>query len=381
MTTSKFVKEIEFKLVGDVKSQLQDLDQTVKNIGKTIKLDQNSEQLKKFKEQVSDLRLAGIFKEDSQEYQKLLAGVSDLNRKQERDKFIEDTQEKLQFLKDMGLGDTKEFKDLKSQLKSSEKEKKQEEALDNLKNKFKEAGQAVKEFGVDKLKDLGKKIQNFFKDLFMDAIKSIKEMISYNSQGLGFTKEARDQQLEWGFSDSENYAVSKLAKEKNLSYEDFISGELNPKQEEYYKKMLAEYSKNYELMKSSGALEKMSDTYEIFEKFKDEFKQTIMKFIVENGDTIMTVLKGLMKAALGILKFVSGIFSAFSDGTEDDSTISNNVNNLINQGVTNNNHTNTFTFNNTINNANRGITNQTQLSQVAGQNGRVLSRIITGRRK
>lgn len=330
---------------------------------------------------MSELGLSSVFKEDSQEYQKLLAGVSDLNRKDERNKFIEDTKEKLEYLKEMGLGDTKEFKDLKSQLKSSEKEKKQEEALDNLKNKFKEAGQAVKEFGVEKLKDLGKKIQNFFKDLFMDAIKSIKEMISYNSQGLNFTREARDQQLEWGFSDSENYAVSKLAKEKNLNYEDFISGELNPKQEEYYKKMLAEYSKNYELMKSSGALEKMSESYEMFEKFKDEFKQTIMKFIVENGDTIMTVLKGLMKAALGILKFVSGIFSAFSDGTEDDSTVSSNVSNLINQGVTNNNHTNTFTFNNTINNANKGITNQTQLSQVAGQNGRVLSRIITGRRE
>lgn len=378
MAASKFVKEIEFKLVGDVKSQLQDLDQTVKSISKTVKLDQNSEQLKRFKEQVSELGLSSVFKEDSQEYQKLLAGVSDLNRKDERNKFIEDTKEKLEYLKEMGLGDTKEFKDLKSQLKSSEKEKKQEEALDNLKNKFKEAGQAVKEFGVEKLKDLGKKIQNFFKDLFMDAIKSIKEMISYNSQGLGFTREARDQQLEWGFSDSENYAVSKLAKEKNLNYEDFISGELNPKQEEYYKKMLAEYSKNYELMKSSGALEKMSESYEMFEKFKDEFKQTIMKFIVENGDTIMTVLKGLMKAALGILKFVSGLFS---DGSEDDSTVSSNVSNLINQGVTNNNHTNTFTFNNTINNANKGITNQTQLSQLAGQNGRVLSRMITGRRK
>ena len=166
-----------------------------------------------------------------------------------------------------------------------------------------------------------------------------------------------------------------------MNYEDFISGELNPKQEEYYKKMLAEYSKNYELMKSSGALEKMSESYEMFEKFKDEFKQTIMKFIVENGDTIMTVLKGLMKATLGILKFVSGLFSAFSDGSEDDSTVSSNVSNLINQGVTNNNHTNTFTFNNTINNANKGITNQTQLSQLAGQNGRVLSRMITGGRK
>ena len=196
MAASKFVKEIEFKLVGDVKSQLQDLDQTVKSISKTVKLDQNSEQLKKFKEQVSELGLSSVFKEDSQEYQKLLAGVSDLNRKDERNKFIEDTKEKLEYLKEMGLGDTKEFKDLKSQLKSSEKEKKQEEVLDNLKNKFKEAGQAVKEFGVEKLKDLGKKIQNFFKDLFMDAIKSIKEMISYNSQGLGFTREARDQQLE-----------------------------------------------------------------------------------------------------------------------------------------------------------------------------------------
>ena len=281
----------------------------------------------------------------------------------------------------MGLGDTKEYQDLKKQVKKSEKEKNQEQALENLKNKFKEAGQAVKEFGTEKLKDLGKKIQNFFKDLFMDAINSIKEMISYNSQGLNFTREARDQQLEWGFSDSENYAVSKLAKEKNLNYEDFISGELNPKQEEYYKKMLAEYSKNYELMKSSGALEKMSESYEMFEKFKDEFKQTIMKFIVENGDTIMTVLKGLMKAALGILKFVNRLFSAFSDGSEDDSIVSSNVSNLINQGVTNNNHTNTFTFNNTINNANKGITNQTQLSQLAGQNGRVLSRMITGRRK
>lgn len=381
MASNKYVKEIEFKLVGDAKTQVESLNETIKQLGKKVSLDVENKQLEKLKEQVSNLGLSTIFKEDSEEYQKLLSEVSNLNRKQERDKFIEDTKEKLELLKELGLGDTEEFKDLKSQLKKSEKEKNQEQALDNLKNKFKEAGQAVKEFGVDKLKDLGKKIQNFFKDLFMDAIKSIKEMISYNSQGLNFTREARDQQLEWGFSDSENYAVSKLAKEKNLSYEDFISGELNPKQEEYYKKMLAEYSKNYELMKSSGALEKMSDTYETFEKFKDEFKQTIMKFIVENGDTIMTVLKGLMKAALGILKFVSRIFSVFSDGTEDDSTISNNVNNLINQGITNNTSNNSFTFNNTINNANKGITNQTQLNQITGQNGRVLSRIITGRRK
>lgn len=96
----------------------------------------------------------------------------------------------------MGLGDSKEYQDLKKQVKKSEKEKNQEQALENLKNKFKEAGQAVKEFGTEKLKDLGKKIQNFFKDLFMDAINSIKEMISYNSQGLNFTREARDQQLE-----------------------------------------------------------------------------------------------------------------------------------------------------------------------------------------
>ena len=370
MVGNKFVKEIEFKLVGDVKTQVESLNGIIKQLGKKVSLDVENKQLEKLKEQVSNLGLSTTFKEDSEEYQKLLAGVSDLNRQQERDKFIEDTKEKLELLKQMGLGDSKEYQDLKKQVKKSEKEKNQEQALENLKNKFKETGQAVKEFGTEELKDLG-----------MGAINSIKEIISYNSQDLNFTREARDQQLEWEFSDSENYAVSKLAKEKNLNYEDFISGELNPKQEEYYKKMLAEYSKNYELMKSSGALEKMSESYEVFEKFKDEFKQTIMKFIVENGDTIMTVLKGLMKAALEILKFVSGLFSAFSDGSEDDSTVSSNVSNLINQGVTNNNHTNTFTFNNTINNANKGITNQTQLSQLAGQNGRVLSRMITGRRK
>ena len=381
MASNKFVKEIEFKLVGDAKTQVESLNETIKQLGKKVSLDVENKQLEKLKEQVSNLGLSTIFKEDSEEYQKLLSEVSNLNRKQERDKFIEDTKEKLELLKELGLGDTEEFKDLKFQLKKSEKEKNQDEALDNLKNKFKETGQAIKEFGSEKLKKLGDTLSSFFKSLFSEAIKSIKEMISYNSQGLNFTREARDQQLEWGFSDSENYAVSKLAKEKNLNYEDFISGELNPKQEEYYKKMLAEYSKNYELMKSSGALEKMSESYEMFEKFKDEFKQTIMKFIVENGDTIMTVLKGLMKAALGILKFVSGLFSVFSDGSEDDSTVSSNVSNLINQGVTNNNHTNTFTFNNTINNANKGITNQTQLSQLAGQNGRVLSRIITGRGK
>ena len=381
MAGNKFVKEIEFKLVGDAKTQVESLNETIKQLGKKVSLDVENKQLEKLKEQVSDLGLSTIFKEDSEEYQKLLSEVSNLNRKQERDKFIEDTKEKLELLKQMGLGDTKEYQDLKKQVKKSEKEKNQDEALENLKNKFKEAGQVVKEFGTEKLKKLGDTLSSFFKSLFSEAIKSIKEMNSYNSQGLHFSKDARDQQLEWGFSDSENYAVSKLAKEKNLSYEDFISGELNPKQEEYYKKMLAEYSKNYELMKSSGALEKMSESYEVFEKFKDEFKQTIMKFIVENGDTIMTVLKGLMQAALGILKFVSGIFSAFSDGSEDDSTVSSNVSNLINQGVTNNNHTNTCTFNNTINNANKGITNQTQLSQLAGQNGRVLSRMITGGRK
>ena len=380
MASNKFVKEIEFKLVGDAKTQVESLNETIKQLSKKVSLDVENKQLEKLKEQVSNLGLSTIFKEDSEEYQKLLSEVSNLNRKQERDKFIEDTKEKLELLKELGLGDTEEFKDLKLQLKKSEKEKNQDEALDNLKNKFKETGQAIKEFGSEKLKKLGDTLSSFFKSLFSEAIKSIKEMNSYNSQGLHFSKDARDQQLEWGFSDSENYAVSKLAKEKNLSYEDFISGELNPKQEEYYKKMLGEYSKNYELMKSSGGLEKMADTYETFEKFKDEFKQTIMKFIVENGDTIMTVLKGLMQAAFEILKFVNGIFAAWSDGIEDDSTISNNVSNLINQGVTNNTSNNSFTFNNTINNANKGITNQNQLNQITGQNGRVLSRIITGRK-
>ena len=199
--------------------------------------------------------------------------------------------------------------DLTKQIR--QKERKQKMSAGAVADQFRSFGDKLLETG----KDAFNKIVSYFKSSMQTAIKEIKSMTSYYSGGLFYSTSARRQQLQYGLSDAQNYALSKSLDYLGFgSIEDVWLG--NEQQQNKFAEKMAQYSAEYEKNLNSGFYKDIDELTEEFKDLKEDLTYDLIGWIKENKDTIKTffktsleLMKVVAQATVGILNAITWMFN------------------------------------------------------------------------
>ena len=200
---------------------------------------------------------------------------------------------------------------LKKAAESGNKEAK--DKLSELKGKdtTKRIGKAM-----DVFEKLGKKAFSSMVKYFKEAWQTALNAASYSSSSSLITNSsAREQQLEWGLSDSQNYAFTQTKSLLGISSTEDLYY-MNPSQRTKFYQLMEKYSSLYDQMNSSGTLASIQELQIDIAVMKQEFISELVSFISEHKSEIisavrtgMVILKGLFSAVVSILNFIGKAFN------------------------------------------------------------------------
>lgn len=124
---------------------------------------------------------------------------------------------------------------------------------------------------------------------------------------------ARQQQMRYGLSNAQNYALSQSMSLLGMSGEEDLMY-MNSKQRQAFTRFMDRYSSWYEKMESSGVFERVQEMQLDIEMMKQEITMDFMEWFAENKDTILGAIKVTANAVLTIAKVVGGAFSWVGKG-------------------------------------------------------------------
>ena len=144
---------------------------------------------------------------------------------------------------------------------------------------------------------------------------------------------AREQQLKYGLSASQNFAFTQAKSMLNIqSDEDLMY--MNVKQREKFLEYMQRYSKWYDQMESSGVLADIQQMQLEFNELKQQLGMDLLSWLAANKETIMVCVKGIFEVIKQIANFVMGIASWFAKGNTQNNTFNitaTTTNNVSNQ--------------------------------------------------
>lgn len=347
---------------------------------------------------VKTIQLNADMKNFIQQFVDAIKGLQNETQKIEKpsifDKDLKDSQDVLDQLREIkeakdeleriGAKDGNSWK----KLEEKEKDLKAKEGIKDpngkltIKENLTKTFSSVAKIGWGKIVAIGakafSKLTNIISGIFQDAINDIKDSLSYDSNGMNYSEEAYNQQIEYGLSDSENYALTKTLKRLNMSKDEYEMGGYNDERAKLLREQLEYNKKNYEELKNSGALKKMAQLQEDYQKAKEEMKQTIIKFIAEHGKEIMDIFRGLLNVLKSIFKVLNWIRNTIgNDGTQTAEEAREHTNQIIQSNmVTTSNKTNNININNSLIHNGAGTTTRSQLIEAGKQNGMIIQNSI-----
>ena len=190
---------------------------------------------------------------------------------------------------------------------------------------------------------------------------------------------AREQQLKYGLSSSQNYAFTKAKEMLNIqSDEDLMY--MNADQRERLLAYMEQYSRFYDELESSGTLQSIQEMQLEFQELKEELAMEFLSWVAENKETIMAVIKGgfeFIKFIANAIMAIINILTFGSQGKEYDlySKASDEANNNT---TDNSKHTQINMNINTTNNATGVLGSQEALDQYQEENWSKLAKQIVG---
>ena len=254
-------------------------------------------------------------------------------------------------------------------------------------NKYKALSDAAK--GVDKA--LGKlksaiigivtnplkKLGEAFKNAVHDIIEFRTGVATFNtSNSLITNSAAREQQLKYGLSASQNYGFTKAKEMLNIqSDEDLMY--MNAEQRDRLLGYMEKYSSWFDQMNSSGVLQDIQEMQLEFNELKEELAMEFLQWVAENKETIMTIIRGIFEFVKFIANKIIDIVNFFSkltggkahEGFYSEALSSDTINNNNNSKSTN------ITINaNTTNNATGVLGSQEAFNQYSEENFKNLSK-------
>ena len=161
------------------------------------------------------------------------------------------------------------------------------------------------------------------KDNFNAVVKNVSSILNKDtgaatyatSSSLITNVQARTQQMKYGLTDAQNYALKQTMTMLGMqSDEDLMY--MNREQLRLFRSFMNKYSSWYNDMKSSGVLQKVQEFQLDFQMFRQELAMDFMQWFAENKDSILGALKTIAKVTMGIadalLKIFGGAASALS---------------------------------------------------------------------
>ncbi len=124
---------------------------------------------------------------------------------------------------------------------------------------------------------------------------------------------ARTQQMKYGLTNSQNYALSRTMTMMNLqSDEDLMY--MNKNQVQLFSSMMQKYSSWYDKMESSGVLTRVQEMQMDLQMFREELAMDFMEWFSENKDTILNAVKNIAKFVMQIADVVVKATGWFGQG-------------------------------------------------------------------
>lgn len=172
---------------------------------------------------------------------------------------------------------------------------------------------SVKAFESGK-KKLENAIMGFLRNVFDGAKKLTSEMASYNlSTSLFVNREAREQALQYGLSNSRNWAFTQAKSMLGIQSDEDLYY-MNQAQRSAFSSLMSKYSAMYDKLESNGYFSKTQDFQLKMNQFTLDTKLRLVKFFAENGNTIMSILNELLSVGEWLLSTVSNIYTFFTGG-------------------------------------------------------------------
>ena len=286
------------------------------------------DKLKNLKSEINELNLSKALGEDK-DADKKLANLNEL---------LSQTKKELIFTKAQSLG----------------------QKAQDFTNKIEQIGQKSIQF----IKDMGTSAIDFISGLAENAIKEIKNMASYSlSTTLTINQEARDLALQYGFSDAQTYAYSKVSEEMGIKSEEDV-WLMTPAQRERFAERIGYYSGEYDKLANKGFFESYERFQAKFTDFKNDVQMKVVEFFTQNEDLITTSLDMGVQILGKILDVVSWI-SKLQSGGETRSSLNDIINNY-----TNGNKNTNIKIDNTFNDV--SLNDQIRLRNIGNELNRTL---------
>lgn len=255
------------------------------------------------------------------------------------------------------LGDS--FKKVKAETKKK-KEETQKEETSKWKTTISSIGNYFKDVAKQTFKKIGEDVGEYFKQVFESAIETLDEVASYNlGTSLSINSDARNQMLQYGLTEAQNYAFAKVKEEMGISSEEDLFY-MNEAQQERFAERIGYYSDKYDSLNQSGFLQEWQNYQIEMKEFKEEMIMDVAQFLVDNKEPIQK----FMQAGLSFMKTVVEILGWFTknlgDGQRSESSRFNTTSDIIashsvsNSSNVNVNQTNNF---NGENSSNRNLAN------------------------
>lgn len=144
---------------------------------------------------------------------------------------------------------------------------------------------------------------------------------------------AREQQLKYGLSSSQNFAFTQAKSMLNISSDEDLMF-MNVQQREKFLEYMQRYSKWYDQMESSGVLADIQGMQLEFKELKQQLGMELLSWLAANKETIMFCVKGIFEVIKQIANFVMTIASWFAKGNTQNNTFNitaTTTNNVSNQ--------------------------------------------------
>ena len=205
---------------------------------------------------------------------------------------------------------------------------------------------------------LGKWLDDL-KRLFKEAWKELGNILNFSKLS---SSGARNLRMSYGFSGAQAYGFSLAQQMLGIGSEEDLYW-MNTQERQQFYEVFTKYTEKYNKLYDQGYFTKLQEFNVEWQMFKQDVLMEVMQFIINNKDTIMSALNGLMLMAKGVIYIVQLI----NDFLKPIADSVNSIARFLNRDSTTNN-----TTNNTSNNVNQTIS----ITNGKSEDGLGLSQII-----
>lgn len=177
-----------------------------------------------------------------------------------------------------------------------------------------------------------------FKDMMSEAKAMFEEMASYDlGNSLFSNSSAREQALQYGLSNDQNYALTQTMNALSMKSEEDLMY-MNPTQHEKFAELMGVYSARYNKLENEGFFQEYQEFQLEFKQFKEEMQMDLISFFMENKEMIKSVMKmsiSFMKGALEFFDFMLKLFDGQRTENERAATTSDIISNYTSANTAN----------------------------------------------